>query len=508
VADPELHSAIFPASSAAASSFSDAGKAAAVAAATAAAAAAKTERRRKSAASSSSGSSGGGSQPDIGVKDGSRGNGGEGAALSDVNERETTPDGVGGGAGDKTDGDNNTDDAKEAAAAEDVDGEAADAAAAAADDNGLDDDDDDGFVMLSVADFGEMEHIAGCHFAVSWLLTWFAHSLNKLEDVARLFDLFLASDPLMPLYVGGAAVVADRRELLRLARGEVGGKCRREGANPRDSWPIIEGMLHMRMSGLPALLAEEEEEEEEGAGGGGGGGDTSSHVGVELKVVTEDGDDGLEGVLRVQLVIGGDGLRTAEQSDGENGGDSQPRVGSSGGDPHHRGDSRPRQLPPGWGVDAVVQSALKLHARIPPSSLYTILGVRPEPEGAFAAYPYPWLMTGEAVSGSAGEGEVSAMNDGNGASGGASRGGVGGDIKGEGEGEREREGEEEGEVGGHAEVDQGQDHDRRPPDRGCADDGLFLMEGCSTTTLPDGGDCYQGTVSQVGAIQVDSSCDP
>lgn len=42
-------------------------------------------------------------------------------------------------------------------------------------------------------------------FGLSWLITWFSHSVNNLRDAARLFDLFLASHPLGPLYV--AAVI-------------------------------------------------------------------------------------------------------------------------------------------------------------------------------------------------------------------------------------------------------------------------------------------------------------
>ena len=83
------------------------------------------------------------------------------------------------------------------------------------------DDSNDSFELLSVADFSEMEHVGTCHFAVSWLLTWFAHSLENLDDVSRLFDAFLGSDPLTPLYVGAAAVVADRETLLAMARGEM-----------------------------------------------------------------------------------------------------------------------------------------------------------------------------------------------------------------------------------------------------------------------------------------------
>ena len=97
------------------------------------------------------------------------------------------------------------------------------------------------------------------HYALSWLLTWFAHSAGSsssssssssnggssskggdgkddatealaaaaasndatLNSAARLFDLFAASHPIMPLYVAAAAIVADKRRLLAaLAEGD------------------------------------------------------------------------------------------------------------------------------------------------------------------------------------------------------------------------------------------------------------------------------------------------
>lgn len=51
-------------------------------------------------------------------------------------------------------------------------------------------------------------------FALPWYLTWFGHSLNQYRDVVRLYDFFLASPPLMPLYVAAALVVYRRREVL------------------------------------------------------------------------------------------------------------------------------------------------------------------------------------------------------------------------------------------------------------------------------------------------------
>ena len=36
------------------------------------------------------------------------------------------------------------------------------------------------------------------------MITWFSHGFDNLDSIARLFDLFIASHPLMPLYVGVA----------------------------------------------------------------------------------------------------------------------------------------------------------------------------------------------------------------------------------------------------------------------------------------------------------------
>lgn len=44
-------------------------------------------------------------------------------------------------------------------------------------------------------------------FVLPWYLTWFGHSLNQYRDVVRLYDFFLASPPLMPLYVASALVL-------------------------------------------------------------------------------------------------------------------------------------------------------------------------------------------------------------------------------------------------------------------------------------------------------------
>lgn len=47
----------------------------------------------------------------------------------------------------------------------------------------------------------------GTLFALPWYLTWFGHSLNSYRSVVRLYDYFLASPFLMPLYVTVAIVL-------------------------------------------------------------------------------------------------------------------------------------------------------------------------------------------------------------------------------------------------------------------------------------------------------------
>jgi hypothetical protein len=59
---------------------------------------------------------------------------------------------------------------------------------------------------------------SGCQylFALSWIITWFSHVIDNNYDLHRLIDLFLASHPLMPVYIATALVISRRGELLSL----------------------------------------------------------------------------------------------------------------------------------------------------------------------------------------------------------------------------------------------------------------------------------------------------
>lgn len=55
----------------------------------------------------------------------------------------------------------------------------------------------------------------GTIFALSWLITWYGHVLSEFRHTVRLYDFFLASHPLMPVYLAAAIVLHREREVLQ-----------------------------------------------------------------------------------------------------------------------------------------------------------------------------------------------------------------------------------------------------------------------------------------------------
>lgn len=55
----------------------------------------------------------------------------------------------------------------------------------------------------------------GTLFALPWYITWFGHSLNQYRSVVRLYDYFLASPYLLPLYVTAAIVLYREDEIFK-----------------------------------------------------------------------------------------------------------------------------------------------------------------------------------------------------------------------------------------------------------------------------------------------------
>ncbi|XP_046691486.1 TBC1 domain family member 20 isoform X1 [Silurus meridionalis] len=53
----------------------------------------------------------------------------------------------------------------------------------------------------------------GTIFALSWLITWYGHVLSDFRHILRLYDFFLASHPLMPIYFAAAIVLYREQEV-------------------------------------------------------------------------------------------------------------------------------------------------------------------------------------------------------------------------------------------------------------------------------------------------------
>ncbi|CAO3592430.1 unnamed protein product [Absidia cylindrospora] len=66
---------------------------------------------------------------------------------------------------------------------------------------------------IKLMDFMERNNIMP-FFALSWVLTWFSHDLTDFGKITRLFDLFIASSVMMPLYVSSAITLLRKDELL------------------------------------------------------------------------------------------------------------------------------------------------------------------------------------------------------------------------------------------------------------------------------------------------------
>ncbi|CAG5114472.1 unnamed protein product [Candidula unifasciata] len=61
----------------------------------------------------------------------------------------------------------------------------------------------------------------GTIFALSWVITWFSHVLGDIKRILRVFDFFLASHRMMPVYLS-AAFVLYREQDIYAAGDEMG----------------------------------------------------------------------------------------------------------------------------------------------------------------------------------------------------------------------------------------------------------------------------------------------
>ncbi|KAJ1761799.1 GTPase-activating protein gyp8 [Coemansia sp. RSA 1752] len=55
-------------------------------------------------------------------------------------------------------------------------------------------------------------------FAISWVLTWFAHDVDDFASICRIYDFLIVSPPMQVVYVAAALVKHSEREVLAMER--------------------------------------------------------------------------------------------------------------------------------------------------------------------------------------------------------------------------------------------------------------------------------------------------
>jgi TBC domain. len=76
------------------------------------------------------------------------------------------------------------------------------------------------FPLMACLDPEVHQHLIDCDmepfFCLSWIITWFSHDVRDTAVVKRLFDFFIASHPIMPVYLSIAMVLhpVNRMEVL------------------------------------------------------------------------------------------------------------------------------------------------------------------------------------------------------------------------------------------------------------------------------------------------------
>ncbi|KAI3358641.1 hypothetical protein L3Q82_015056, partial [Scortum barcoo] len=68
-------------------------------------------------------------------------------------------------------------------------------------------------VDMELHDFMMIRSEVGTIFALSWLITWYGHVLSEFRHTLRLYDFFLASHPLMPIYLAATIVLHREKEV-------------------------------------------------------------------------------------------------------------------------------------------------------------------------------------------------------------------------------------------------------------------------------------------------------
>ncbi|XP_038135312.1 TBC1 domain family member 20 isoform X2 [Cyprinodon tularosa] len=107
----------------------------------------------------------------------------------------------------------------------------------------------------------------GTIFALSWLITWYGHVLSDFKHTLRLYDFFLASHPLMPIYLAATPVHKQLPGISSLHPPPEARLCspaphQGPGLHHLQTWP---GSL-LACSSRPVMEGEEPDDEDGGVG--------------------------------------------------------------------------------------------------------------------------------------------------------------------------------------------------------------------------------------------------
>lgn len=77
--------------------------------------------------------------------------------------------------------------------------------------------------ILGVADPKLRRHLSGVEpfYALSGTLTMYAHNIERYHDIARLFDVFLAREPVFSIYMFAQIVLSRRKEIFEIDEPDI-----------------------------------------------------------------------------------------------------------------------------------------------------------------------------------------------------------------------------------------------------------------------------------------------
>jgi len=100
-------------------------------------------------------------------------------------------------------------------------------------------------LQLLDSDLYELIELGGGQptFALSWILTWFAHDISDLSKVQLVYDACLATHPLFCVYIAVAQIVKCKQKLIEHEQPEISGFIVFKEARESNGFEVQESIL-------------------------------------------------------------------------------------------------------------------------------------------------------------------------------------------------------------------------------------------------------------------------